>query len=535
MFGFDFFKRNNSKALASPEEQPGEAGGTTLRFGDRLVEMGRIDAPTLDLALATQRITGEKIGTILVREGVIKYAEMIELLATYAPEHLTTETAQSIRPSAEELRNCGVLIAAETEDELFAATIGSEACARDMLERHYQEKRVRFIALAPHLLDEFLTKVTFLAGDRTGGERDGGGVIWERILRRAVSMGASDIHLEARDGGTFMCRFRVDGCFLPPEIGGMSDYVRLVAAIKDRARMDVSETRRTQDGGYDELRNGRRVNYRVATLPTVGHYEKLVIRLLDQEASSPDIDSLGITRIDEWRSGTDRRNGVAFIVGETGSGKTTTLNATLRSADRLGKSIYTIEDPVEYRIPSIAQINVNTSVGLTFGAGVKACMRADPDIIVIGEIRDLETAHIALAAAETGHLVIATIHANDIRGTVARLREIGLKPNDFRHLLRVILVQTLVRNLCPKCGGAGCSDCGESGYKGRTVVSECKEFRTEDDVARLLETNDRWWSTIVEDAVGKMDAGVTDEREIRRVFGSEAEDALDRRTRKEAA
>jgi general secretion pathway protein E len=189
----------------------------------------------------------------------------------------------------------------------------------------------------------------------------------------------------------------------------------------------------------------------------------------------------------------------------------------------LERAIYTAEDPVEYRIAYAGQVNINKSVALDFSEAVKTFMRADPDVIIVGEVRDIETARNAIKAAETGHLVIATLHTGSILGAVGRLRDIGVAPYELNHLLRGVMVQRLVRTVCKSCGGQGCKHCRGSGYKGRTIVSEATYLPDEDAVAKVLR-NERNWKSIVEDALDKLRAGVTDRREIQRVFGAEIED-----------
>ena len=202
-----------------------------------------------------------------------------------------------------------------------------------------------------------------------------------------------------------------------------------------------------------------------------------------------------------------------------------TLNATAREMNFLERVIWTVEDPVEYQIAYAGQVNINHSVGLDFSGGVKTFMRADPDVIIVGEVRDIETARNAIKAAETGHLVIATLHTGSILGAIGRLRDIGVAPYELRHLLRGVMVQRLVRTVCTKCGGIGCKSCRDTRYKGRTIVSEATYLADEKAVEKVL-NNERSWQTIVEDALEKLARGETDIREVRRVFGAEVDDAL---------
>jgi general secretion pathway protein E len=232
--------------------------------------------------------------------------------------------------------------------------------------------------------------------------------------------------------------------------------------------------------------------------------------------------------MEDWRAGIGRTDGLCLICGPTGSGKTTTLSATIKEMDRFALSVNTLEDPVEYRIPFVAQVNVNAAVGLDFARGIRAFMRADPDVIVVGEVRDTDTARNAIKGAETGHLMLATLHTGSIPGAVQRLRDLDIPIYELRHVLRSVLAQRLVRSVCVHCKGAGCNNCMNTGYGGRVPVSECAYFSSEEDVERML-AGERWWPTLLDDAVLKYKQGITDLRELERVFGTrEVELALAR-------
>jgi type II secretory ATPase GspE/PulE/Tfp pilus assembly ATPase PilB-like protein len=306
--------------------------------------------------------------------------------------------------------------------------------------------------------------------------------------------------------------------------GSMDEYNTLSARIKDLARMDLAERRIPQDGPISIEHDGKLIDLRVATTPT-GTTEYIVLRILDSDRVQPSLDAIGITRVKEWRKGVSRPNGLCLICGPTGSGKTTTLNASLKEMDRFGRAIFTMEDPVEYRLPYIGQVGANPAVGLDFARGIRAFMRLDPDVIVVGEVRDTETARNAIKAAETGHLVVATLHTSNIYGSVSRLRDLGVPEHELRYLLRSVLVQGLMRTYCDHCKGKGCPACAGVGYAGRTVISECAYFSNEQDVTRLLQ-GEIWWPTIMDDAILKFRQGMTSSDEVIRLFGAEAETAL---------
>jgi len=232
--------------------------------------------------------------------------------------------------------------------------------------------------------------------------------------------------------------------------------------------------------------------------------------------------------------GASRSDGLCLICGPTGSGKTTTLNASIKELNRFERAVYTLEEPVEYRIAYVGQVNTNPSVGLDFSRGVRAFMRADPDVIVIGEIRDADTARNAIKAAETGHLVFGTLHTNNIRSAVNRLRDLDIAPNELAYLLRSVLVQRLMRVYCLDCKGKGrntdgsvCASCSGTGYGARTIVSECEYFSDEADVHRLL-NGEQWWVSMLDDAFLKVKKGLTSEKEFIRIFGEEAARKLEK-------
>lgn len=315
------------------------------------------------------------------------------------------------------------------------------------------------------------------------------------IVRQAIEEGASDIHVEPHFD-KFSLRYRIDGVLYEMPSPSASLYLPIVSRIKILSKMDISEKRLPQDGGYMAKIKERIVDLRVSSLPTI-HGEKIVLRILDKSRVPLDLSKLGLLpqELEMIRKGINAAFGLVFLTGPTGSGKSTTLYAALSELKSSTTNILTAEDPVEYRVDGINQVQVKPDIGLTFAAALRCFMRQDPDIILVGEVRDLETAEICIKAALTGHLVLSTLHTNDAPSTISRLIDIGIPNYLVTAALRLIIAQRLVRRLCAKCKephelhpeeiprgvvvnspiiykGKGCDKCNFIGYKGRMVVNE---------------------------------------------------------------
>jgi general secretion pathway protein E len=485
------------------------------RLGEMLIEKGALTPEKLDAALAEQSVTKERLGKILTRNGFITQRVLMETLEEIDPLLMSNESIFLPDIPEEVLRETQTMILAETVTQIYVATLSKPALVRARLAEHVGKRDIVFAAASPQKIDGYLAQLArFQATHHSPLDK----LIYEALHKRA-----SDIHIKPRhDTATIM--FRHLGVLHIHEELARQDYLSLLAMIKDRARMDMAEARISQDGGFSVEFNGRFVDMRVASIPTV-FGEQVVVRLLDPDATNPHLNKLGITRLDHWRRGTSRPDGICLICGPTGSGKTTTLGATIREINFMDRAVYSIEDPVEYRLPYTAQVNANPGVGLDFSAAIKAFMRADPDVIIVGEVRDADTARNAIKAAETGHLVMATLHTSSILGALDRLRDIGVPFHDLRYQLRSILVQRLVRTICTTCAGEGCKDCNNTGYGARTIVSECAYFEDERAV-RELEAGNVTWPSMMDDALAKAEAGETDLKELKRVFGAQIEDIM---------
>ncbi len=292
------------------------------------------------------------------------------------------------------------------------------------------------------------------------------------LLTQAARDGASDIHIEPYERHSSV-RFRVDGTLREVVKPNRALHAALISRLKIMAELDISEKRMPQDGRISLRIGTRAVDVRVSTLPSA-HGERAVLRLLDKSESKLNLEAVGMQGevLSQLQKLIAQPHGIILVTGPTGSGKTTTLYAALSRLDAAGSNIMTVEDPIEYELSGIGQTQVNAKIDLTFAKALRAILRQDPDVIMIGEIRDFETAQIAIQASLTGHLVLATLHTNDAASAVTRLTDMGIEPFLLSSSLLGVLAQRLVRKLCVKCHGASCSECGHTGYQGRTGVFE---------------------------------------------------------------
>ena len=292
------------------------------------------------------------------------------------------------------------------------------------------------------------------------------------LLTQAARDGASDIHIEPYERHSSV-RFRVDGTLREVVQPNRALHAALISRLKIMADLDISEKRLPQDGRISLRIGTRAVDVRVSTLPSA-HGERAVLRLLDKSESKLSLESVGMQGdvLSRFESLVTQPHGIILVTGPTGSGKTTTLYAALQRLDAGASNIMTVEDPIEYELPNIGQTQVNAKIDLTFAKALRAILRQDPDVIMIGEIRDFETAQIAIQASLTGHLVLATLHTNDAASAVTRLTDMGVEPFLLSSSLLGVLAQRLVRKVCVHCGGPGCADCGQTGYQGRTGIFE---------------------------------------------------------------
>ncbi|MCJ7544017.1 MAG: GspE/PulE family protein [Phycisphaerae bacterium] len=372
------------------------------------------------------------------------------------------------------------------------------------------------------------------------------------LISSAVREGASDIHIEPGDRH-LRIRYRIDGILFEQPAPPMQLHAAVVSRLKIMANLDIAERRLPQDGRIRATVHERTVDLRVSTLP-IQYGEKCVIRILDNRSILVGLENLGMgpETLAAFRHQIDQPHGIILVTGPTGSGKSTTLYSALQVMDSQRRNISTVEDPVEYELSGINQVHVHESIGVTFAAVLRSLLRQDPDIIMVGEIRDEETARIAVQASLTGHLVLSTLHTNDAPASITRLVNIGVEPYLISASVNAVVAQRLVRRICENCKapvktprecdlaylrkfhadirtlyqGAGCDKCRQTGYKGRVGVYELLEL--DDPLRDLIATNpsltelhraahQAGMKTIREDGLGKVAAGITTADELMRV------------------
>ncbi len=371
-----------------------------------------------------------------------------------------------------------------------------------------------------------------------------------RLIQQAVDGRASDIHIEPTDD-SLAVRFRVDGVLREAARLPMAMRAPLVSRVKVMANLNIAERRLPQDGRMRIAVRGDEIDLRVATAPSI-HGESVVMRILDRSKLALDFGTLGFDEAlaERLREAIKRPHGIVLVTGPTGSGKTTTLYAALSELNSADRKLLTVEDPIEYRLPGVIQTQVNPGIGFTFGSALRSFLRQDPDVMMVGEIRDRETAEIAVQAALTGHMILSTLHTNTAAGAVTRLLDMEVEPFLLSSVLAGVLAQRLVRRLCPHCRApfeidanmasalslpagrhlfhraVGCSECGDSGYRGRVALLEF--IRIDEGIVRLILARadtgeiartaaERGNASLMQDGLAKAERGLTTIEEVLRV------------------
>jgi type IV pilus assembly protein PilB len=518
----------------APEGQPGKRGARAVprkaeSLGQVLQQMGLVVADQLTQALEIQSRTGEKIGQILIDLKIITEVQLAEAMGRQwgyryvnladvridpdavklVPHSLalrlhvipiTWEQGRLVLAMTDPLNVIAVddvrLITGQevepvitTEDELMAA-----------INRHYQGETV-LDAPSHEAMEDLAAEVgeDEVSVEQLKALTENAPVVrlLNMIIDEAVREGASDVHLEPHRTGVLV-RYRIDGVLHDVMRPARNLRAPLISRAKIMADLDIAERRRPQDGRIHLRSNGRTLDLRVSTLPTI-FGEKVVMRVLDQATPLIGLTRLGFhsDTLRQWEQAISTPYGMLLVTGPTGSGKTTTLYATLGTINSLEKNIVTIEDPVEYQLPRINQVQVNIKAGLTFAGGLRSILRQDPDIVMVGEMRDRETAEIGVQFALTGHLVLSTLHTNDAATAITRLTDMGVEPFLISSSVVAILAQRLARQVCAHCKiayapppdalkrlgleaskdtqlfrGQGCEECRFTGYRGRIGVFE---------------------------------------------------------------
>jgi len=554
------------------------------KLGELLVEQEKISERDVERTLLAQSEMGGLFGQVLIKLGLVSEQDVASTLSTQL--------------------NIPLLLASEYPE----SPIHIDGISQDFLTNNgvvpveFSDSAVKFVAISPQ--DDFLGKALAMAIDRRvelalglesdiaratqlyaqvqeeqdeseldidqfGGQSDDDFIehlkdlaseapvirLVNQIIHRAVDMGASDIHIEPFDDGLHL-RYRVDGVLQEHRDAPAVNLAPAIASrIKLLSQMNIAERRLPQDGRIMTRVKGHEIDLRVSTIPTV-HGESIVMRVLDRDSIRLSLKSMGFSEdtLERYQALLARPHGVLLVTGPTGSGKTTTLYASLASLDSESLKIITVEDPVEYQLPGVNQIQVQAQIELTFAAALRSILRQDPDIIMIGEMRDTETAQIGVQSALTGHLVLSTLHTNTAASAVTRLEDMGVERYLITSAVNGVLAQRLLRTLCEQCKqpvdlsrediqrsglgafmepenhrvfqASGCDACMGTGYSGRAAIHEL--FTLDDEMhavimsgadATLLHAAARRQGmiTLYEDGLRKVVAGVTSLEEVMRV------------------
>ncbi len=565
------------------------------RLGELLIDAGTIDEEQLNRALEIQKESKDRLGTVLIENNIITEDQLIESLqmqlgieyVDLTQVKIPIELASSVPKTI--AKQYGVVPVRIVRDEIYLAMsdplnfyaieevkksarkkvvpmvarassveyaiqvlYGNEGAAKAIEEMKMESAASQNTDATPQL-NNFAANVI---GDDSVSNAPTIRLV-NSIIERAVDERASDIHIEPREDDLYV-RMRIDGIMreiltVPKDLQNS-----VISRLKVISGLDISERRIPQDGRFNVHTRGKDIDLRVSTLPTV-YGEKIVARLLDKSDGRVTKEKVGLTGRDEeifdkmmqWHSG------VLLLVGPTGSGKTTTMYAMINELNKPEVNLVTLEDPVEYNVDGVNQVQINEKTGMTFAAGLRAILRQDPDIVAVGEIRDGETAEIAMRAAITGRLVLSTIHTNDAVGTIERLYDIGVEPYLTASALRGIISQRLVRRICPQCKqayepsmdeledlrlpkkpgmkfykGAGCPECFNTGYRGRAAIFEMLPMSTEvrelisekakrSIIEEKLKSSQTGFVSMRENALRMMLEGVTTAEEVLRVTNEE--------------
>jgi len=554
------------------------------RLAEHLVTSGRLQRATIERAQRVGASTGETLPGLLLKLGLLGERDLAAALADVHDCPLVASDAYPSAPVAEEglnprfLREARILPLAESEDGIDLAMVDpGDSYGREAVEL-VTDRPVRVHAAVPTELEQALGRLYGQGAERPETQPDVSSAesvddaletdierlrdlaseapvvrLVNRIIAEAIERRASDIHLEPFESHLRL-RYRIDGVLQEGDSPPARLKAAIISRIKIMAQLNIAERRLPQDGRMKIAVRGAPIDLRVSTIPSL-YGEGVVLRVLDRESVSLDFGALGIAgdNLQRLLEGLDRPNGIFLVTGPTGSGKTTTLYAALSRLNAVESKIITVEDPIEYQLEGVNQIQVKPGIGLTFANALRSILRQDPDIVLIGEIRDLETAQIAAQAALTGHLVLSTLHTNNAASSITRLLDMGVEDYLVTATVSGVAAQRLVRRLCDSCKTAyepeaaygehlgltrygeagsvlykakGCEACNHTGYRGRTALVET--LIVDETVRRIVITQgeasavhraavESGMATLYDDGMKKALAGETTVEEVLRV------------------
>ncbi|MBU2044678.1 MAG: Flp pilus assembly complex ATPase component TadA [Candidatus Omnitrophica bacterium] len=556
------------------------------KLGDILISEGIIAEKQLKEAITLQEKEGGKLGEVLIRLGYVNEEQIVIALSKQLSIPYVSLASGKLKPNADQnledlipqdfaiknivlplsrslnsltvvmfdpldlilldnlkkITGCEINVVVSTRSDILKALesfYGRDKIFRDAIQVAGEEERAAI---------KEISEETDLSLDKLIAQAEEAPVVKlvDLLIRQAIEENASDIHLEPHYDKLSL-RYRIDGVLFDMPSPSASLYLPIVSRIKILSKMDIAEKRLPQDGGFMVKVAKRLIDLRVSTLPTI-YGEKVVLRILDKTRVPLDLAKLGFLpqELELIRKGISSSYGLVFLTGPTGSGKSTTLYAALNEIKSSTKNILTVEDPVEYRIEGINQVQIKPEIGLTFANTLRCFLRQDPDIILVGEVRDLETAEMTIRAALTGHLVFSTLHTNDAASTVTRLVDIGIPSYLVTASTRLIVAQRLVRKLCSSCKepyevkkenlpegvnisspviyrAKGCEKCNFIGYKGRSVITEIILVNEELRMAiyrglspqEIIQTAKKNGSlTLLESGLKRVEEGITSLEEV---------------------
>ena len=559
-----------------------------FKIGELLIKEGLLTQDHLNKAILFQKKEGGRLGEVLLKLSLVKEGDLAAVLAKQLNIPYASPESQLLKPKPEQeleklipkdfaIKNLVLPLSKNLNSLTCAIFDPLDITLLDNLKKlanceinpviatrsNILEAIEKFYGESSELLKNAVTE-SYGASENVGIKVEGEGdtslsldrlvamaedapvvKLVDLILRQAIVERASDIHIEP-GRSAIRLRYRIDGRLydIPPPAKHMQ--LAIISRIKILSKLDIAEKRLPQDGAYAVRMDERSIDLRVSVIPTI-YGEKVVIRILDRSDVSLDIASLGLEQkhAEMFKKAINSAYGLVFLTGPTGSGKTTTLYVALNEIKNTNKNIITVEDPVEYRLEGVNQVQVKPEIGLSFASALRAFLRQDPDVMLVGEVRDLETAEICVRSALTGHLVLSTLHTNDAPSAIARLIDIGIEPYLLLPSLLLIVGQRLVRRLCPECKEAyepskeeraqfnlqadliyrpkGCSKCNNIGYKGRMPIVEMLgiDAKIRDLIGGKAEIHNlkkiavaAGMETLLQNGIKKVDKGITSLDEV---------------------